>query len=105
MSAITGTWLLRMKTPVGTIEAEYRFEEDDGVLCGSARGNGETTPLTDIAVTDGAEGERVTWRQRITRPLRLNLEYDVIVTGDTLVGESRAGRLPRSRVTGERAHA
>ncbi|MEU8203520.1 hypothetical protein [Streptosporangium sp. NPDC049046] len=105
MSAIAGTWLLRMKTPVGTIEADYSFEEEDGGIRGSASGGGETTPLTDVAAEDGPAGQRVTWRQRITKPLRLNLEYDVTVNGDVLTGESRAGRLPRTRVTGERTSA
>ena len=105
MSTIAGTWLLRMKTPVGTIEATSRVENEDGVIRGSASGDGDTTPLTDIVVEDSPAGERVTWRQRITKPLRLNLEYDVTVNGDTLVGESRAGRLPRTRVTGERISA
>lgn len=102
MSSIAGTWRLRMKTPVGTIEADYRFEEDGGVIHGSATGGGETTPLKNIETEDVPGGQRVTWQQSIKRPLRLNLEYDVTVTGDTLTGESRAGRLPRTRVTGER---
>jgi hypothetical protein len=34
--------------------------------------------------------------------MRLNLEFDVVVTGDRLAGHSRAGRLPRSTVTGLR---
>jgi hypothetical protein len=105
MNTITGTWLLRMKTPVGTIEAVYRFEEAEGVISGSASGAGETTPLTDIVVQDGPTGQRVTWRQRTTKPLRLDLDYDVVVDGDALSGESRAGRLPRTRVTGERTTA
>jgi hypothetical protein len=105
MSTIAGTWLLRMKTPVGTIEADYRFENEGGVIRGSATGGGETTELTDIAVVDVPDGQRITWRQRITKPLRLNLEYDVTVSGDALAGESRAGRLPRTRVTGERISA
>ena len=105
MSSIAGTWLLRMKTPVGTIEADYHFEEEHGVVRGRASGRGETTPLTDVAVEDGPDGERVTWRQRITKPLRLNLEYDVTVNGDTLTGESRAGRLPGTPVTGVRTGA
>jgi hypothetical protein len=105
MDAIAGTWLLRMKTPIGSIEADYHFEEVDGVIRGSASGGGETTPLMDIVVRDGPTGQRVTWRQSITQPLRLNLDYDVIVAGDALSGESRAGRLPRTRVTGERTGA
>ena len=105
MNTIVGTWLLRMKTPIGTIEADYRFEEEDGVIHGNASGSGETTPLTDVVVENDASGQRVTWRQSITRPLRLNLDYDVIVNGDSLSGESRAGRLPRTRVTGKRTSA
>jgi hypothetical protein len=34
--------------------------------------------------------------------MRLNLEFDVVVDGDRLTGHSKAGRLPRSAVTGER---
>jgi hypothetical protein len=105
VNTIVGTWLLHMKTPVGTIEANYRFEEEDGVIHGSASGSGETTPLTDVVAENDASGQRVTWRQSITKPLRLNLDYDVIVNGDSLSGESRAGRLPRTRVTGKRTSA
>ncbi|MGW7535363.1 hypothetical protein [Amycolatopsis sp. NPDC054798] len=90
-----------MKTPIGTIKATYTFEETGGVLQGSASGAGETTPLADLT----ASGDRFTWRQRITRPMRLNLDYDVTVDGDSLSGESRAGRLPRTSVTGERIGA
>ncbi|WP_406636625.1 hypothetical protein [Amycolatopsis sp. WGS_07] len=101
MHTIVGTWLLRMKTPIGTMEATYTFSETDGTLTGSAVGGGETTPLADIS----ASGDQYTWRQRITRPMRLNLDYAVTVDGDTLSGESRAGRLPRTSVTGERVSA
>ncbi|MEU0916912.1 MULTISPECIES: hypothetical protein [Streptomyces] len=34
--------------------------------------------------------------------MRLDLAFDVTVTGDSLAGTSRAGRLPASRVSGLR---
>jgi hypothetical protein len=34
--------------------------------------------------------------------MRLNLDFDVVVDGDRMSGHSRAGRLPRSAVTGVR---
>jgi hypothetical protein len=105
MTGIAGTWHLRMKTPIGTFEADYRFTETDGGVTGTAVGAGEQTTLENVVRTATADGERVTWRQEITKPMRLNLEYDVTVTGDTLAGHSRAGRLPRTPVTGERAGA
>jgi hypothetical protein len=55
-------------------------------------------PLRDIVVA----GQRVTWRQSVTKPMRLNLEFEVVVDGDHLSGHSKAGRLPRSAVTGVR---
>jgi hypothetical protein len=48
------------------------------------------------------DGDRVTWRQSITRPMRLHLTFDVTVAGDELTGRSKTGRLPASKVTGRR---
>jgi len=37
-----------------------------------------------------------------TRPMRLNLRFDVAVDGDQMTGTSKAGRLPTSKVSGVR---
>jgi hypothetical protein len=63
-----------------------------------AHGAGEEVPLDDIVL----DGDRLTWKQAITKPMRLNLAFAVTATGDTLTGTSRAGRLPASKVTGVR---
>lgn len=92
---LTGQWDVTIKTPIGSLAVVYTFAEDG---TGTATGKGETVPLRDIAVA----GQRVTWRQSVTKPMRLNLEFDVVVDGDRLTGHSKAGRLPRSAVTGVR---
>ena len=102
MSAIVGTWDLRLRTPIGTLAAVYTFTEREGAVSGTAASRAETVPLLDVSCVAGPAGERVTWRQSVTRPLRLHLDFDVTVTGDTLTGQSRAGRLPRTDVTGTR---
>jgi hypothetical protein len=94
---LTGDWDVTIKTPIGSLAVVYSFA-DDGVITGTATGKGETVPVRDIVVA----GQRVTWRQSVTKPMRLNLEFDVVVDGDRLTGHSRAGRLPRSAVTGRR---
>ncbi|MFF2773893.1 hypothetical protein ACFVU3_03215 [Streptomyces sp. NPDC058052] len=94
-----GIWNLSLATPLGRMEAVVELRERATGLTGVARGAGEEVPL-DAVVLDG---DRLTWRQAVTRPLRLNLVFDVTVDGDTLRGTSRAGRLPASKVTGERA--
>jgi hypothetical protein len=95
--SIVGDWDVTIKTPIGALAVVYTFS-DDGDITGTATGKGETVPLRDIVVA----GQRVTWRQSVTKPMRLNLEFDVVVDGNRLTGHSRAGRLPRSAVTGER---
>ena len=78
------------------------FADDGGGIAGIATGQGEAVSLHDVAVINEPGGQRVTWRQAVTKPMRLNLSFDVLVNGDTLAGHSRAGRLPRSAVTGVR---
>ncbi|MER7738200.1 hypothetical protein ABTX34_07640 [Streptomyces sp. NPDC096538] len=100
-ATVEGVWDLTIATPVGRIKAAVAFRREDDALAGVASGAGEDVPLRDIAV----DGARVTWKQSVTKPLRLNLAFAVHVEGDTLEGTSRAGRLPASKVTGTRRTA
>jgi hypothetical protein len=95
---VIGDWDVTIKTPIGSLQIQYTFTEDGGTLTGSATGRGETVPLRDVTVA----GQRITWKQSVTKPMRLNLDFDVVVDGDRLTGHSKAGRLPRSTVTGVR---
>ncbi|MER6211707.1 hypothetical protein ACWDG9_42050 [Streptomyces sp. NPDC001073] len=99
--SVVGTWDLSVFTPIGKIKVVIELSEREGVLTGVARGAGEEVPLADISV----DGDRLTWKQAVTKPMRLNLAFDVTVDGDTLRGTSKAGRLPSSKVTGERRNA
>ncbi|WP_030372112.1 hypothetical protein [Streptomyces rimosus] len=96
--SIEGTWDLSMSTPIGKIKAVVEFRREDGVLAGTAHGTGEEVPLSEVVL----DSDRLTWKQSITKPMRLNLAFAVTVDGDTLTGTSKAGRLPASKVTGER---
>lgn len=98
MLPILGTWDIELKTPIGTLHAVYVFTEVDGVITGTASTKSETVPLATI----GCDGDRVTWRQSVARPMRLNLDFDVVVDDQGLSGHSRAGRLPRTAVAGTR---
>jgi hypothetical protein len=95
---LEGTWDVTIKTPIGSLAVVYVIDESDGAPTGSATLHGETVPLRELAT----DGSRATWKQAVTKPLRLNLDFDVVVEGDVMTGHSRAGRLPRSAVTGVR---
>ena len=103
MLAILGNRDLTIATPVGRLSVSMTFRDTGNGIAGTARGRGETVAVHDIVSIPGQDGEHVTWTQSITKPLRLDLVFDVVVSGDSLSGVSRAGRLPASKVTGERA--
>jgi hypothetical protein len=96
--SIAGDWDVTIKTPIGSLAVSYIFDPTDGGMAGTATLKGDTVVLQDISVI----GDRVTWHQSVSKPMRLNVDFDVIVAGDTLTGHSKAGRLPRSKVTGTR---
>jgi hypothetical protein len=93
-----GTWDLSVSTPIGKINAVVGLHERAGIWYGAAHGAGEEVPLHDVTLIEN----RLTWKQAITTPLRLNLTFDVRLDGDTMNGTSKAGRLPSSKVTGQR---
>lgn len=99
--SVEGTWDLTISTPIGRIEAIVELRREQGLLTGSADGAGEQVPLHDIVL----DGDHLTWRQAITKPMRLNLAFAVTVDGDHLAGTSKAGRLPSSKVVGQRRPA
>ncbi|MFJ8820893.1 hypothetical protein ACIREE_03830 [Streptomyces sp. NPDC102467] len=96
--SVEGIWDLSVATPIGMIKAVVELHEDGAGLAGFAHGTGEQVPLTGVRLT----GDLLTWKQAVTKPLRLNLVFVVTVDGDTLNGTSRAGRLPASKVSGAR---
>ncbi|MBE2998167.1 hypothetical protein IDM40_05520 [Nocardiopsis sp. HNM0947] len=99
---VTGDWDLTITTPIGRIEPTVRITEEGGALSGIAWTEGaEPEELLDLEF----DGARLTWRQRVRRPLRLNLRFELDVDGDELSGVSRAGRLPASTVRGRRTRS
>ncbi len=102
MSGLAGRWTLIMRTPVGRIRAEMVFGEDGHGFTGTAAAGAETVPLRDIRSSIVGGVEHVTWTQSIRKPMRLDLDFEVELVGDGMHGHSRAGRLPRSTVFGER---
>lgn len=77
-----------------------RITEEDGALSGVAWSEGEDP---DELVGLILDGDRLTWRQVVTRPIRLNLVFALTVDGDEMTGTSKTGRLPASKVAARRA--
>lgn len=97
---VAGRWDVSIATPLGRQAVVYDITVAGGAVAGTATQGGETTPLLDLA----ASGNRLTWSQHVTRPMKLHLRFDVTVDGDGMAGTAKAGMLPASKLTGVRRH-
>jgi hypothetical protein len=95
---IDGAWAVAIATPIGTQRVTLTFATTDGGLAGTATQGADVVPLIEPRLA----GDRLTWTQHVTRPLRLTLRFEVVVAGDTMTGTAKAGLLPASRLTGQR---
>ena len=94
-----GAWNATLRTPIGVMKAVFHITDVDGVLGGVATSDAETVDIVDAV----AEGNRLTWTQMVTTPMKLTLKFDVTVDGDTMSGGYKAGIFPSSKVEATRA--
>jgi len=101
MTDFAGSWDATLVTPIGTMLVVFDITEVDGVIGGVAKSDAETVEILDAV----AEGNRLTWTQMVTTPMKLTLKFDVNVEGDTMTGGYKAGIFPASKVHATRSQA
>lgn len=101
MTTFAGTWDVTIDTLIGKMEVVFDITEQDGEIHGIARSDAETVDFVDAV----ADGNRLTWTQAVTTPMRLTLKFEVTVEGDSMTGTSKAGMFPASKVNGSRSSA
>jgi len=101
MTEFAGSWNATLVTPIGTMIVVFDITDVDGVIGGVAKSDAETVDILDAV----ADGDRLTWTQHVTTPMKLTLKFDVTVDGDTMTGGYKAGIFPSSKVNATRASA
>lgn len=97
-SDFNGDWDTTIATPVGKLEVRLSISIKNGNIQGKATQGDETVEF----ITPLLHGNKLTWSLRITKPMRLNLKFEVTADGDQMTGFARAGILPASKLTGKR---
>ncbi|WP_214625923.1 DJ-1/PfpI family protein [Paenibacillus agaridevorans] len=97
-SDLAGNWETFIATPVGKMPVLLSIVIRDGDLQGTATQGDETVEL----IHPDWQNDRLSWSLRVTKPMRLNLKFEVAVNGDVMTGIAKAGILPASKVTGKR---
>jgi len=82
---VQGKWNITIKTPMG---------DKSGVLELNVSGKTLTGSLSDaehhVAISDGrVEGNKLSWKAKITKPMRLSFKFTAIVEQDRISGDAR----------------
>ncbi|WP_010268122.1 DJ-1/PfpI family protein [Paenibacillus senegalensis] len=98
-SVFDGVWDTTIATPVGKLEVKLSITASNGVVQGTAAQGNEISEFINPVLMDN----KLTWSLRITKPMRINLKFEVEVDGERMTGSARAGILPASQLTGIRS--
>ncbi|MFC9774357.1 DJ-1/PfpI family protein [Paenibacillus chitinolyticus] len=93
-----GDWDTTIATPVGKLQIKLSITTQNGTIQGKAIQGKEIVEFLNPAL----EGDKLTWMLPITKPMRLNLKFEVSAHGDEMTGTAKAGMLPSSKLTGNR---
>jgi hypothetical protein len=82
---VQGKWNITIKTPMGDKSGVLELKVDGKSLTGS---------LCDaehhVAISDGrVEGNQLSWKAKITKPMRMSFKFTAIVDQDRISGDAR----------------
>jgi len=97
-SVFDGDWDTTITTPVGSLPVKLSITTSDGLIQGTAIQGDEAVNFMNPVLQDN----KLAWSLRITKPMRLNLKFEVAADGNHMTGIAKAGVLPASRLTGIR---
>jgi len=97
--AIDGKYEIVVQSPMGAQPSTLELKADGAALTGTQSAQGRSQAITDGKV----DGKTVSWKNAITTPFPMTLEFSGTVEGDTLNGNVKAGSFGSFPFTGKRA--
>ncbi|MFD2046551.1 DJ-1/PfpI family protein [Ornithinibacillus salinisoli] len=95
---IHGTWDTIISTPIGKLSVLFDFATKDGKLAGTGKQGNDIVALENLT----HKGNQLKWSMKVTKPMRLSLQFKANIDNDTIFGEAKARMLPASKLTGHR---
>lgn len=97
--AVDGTWKLVVNTPMGAQESTLVITSSGATLTGTqSAGSGEGRPIDEGTV----DGNDITWKASITKPMPMTLEFSGTVEGDNISGSVKLGMFGSAPFSGTR---
>jgi hypothetical protein len=98
--AVDGTWNLTVNTPMGEQKSTLVVASSGNTLTGTqSAGHGEGKPIEDGEIN----GNEISWKASITKPMAMTLQFSGTVEGDTINGSVKLGMFGSAKFSGARA--
>ena len=98
--AVDGNWKMTVNTPMGPQESTLSLSTSGDQLSGTQTApDGSIASISDVIV----DGNNISWKASITKPMSLTLEFSGTVDGDTLSGTVKLGMLGSTSFSGGRS--
>lgn len=99
-ATIDGMWKMTLATPLGPQSFTGRLAtRDEGRVVTGTLYSGNLDPASFEGTADG---NHLVWDLKVTKPVKVTLNYDVLIDGDTLTGKVKMGIFGKAKLTGER---
>ncbi len=97
--SIEGSWDVVLNTPMGKQKGKMNVSLSGSDLSGEIQ-----SPMGSILMREGkVDGDKATWLCGVTKPISMDLEFDVLVDGDAFTGTVKVGPMGKNAVEGKRA--
>jgi hypothetical protein len=81
---VEGKWNITIKTPMGDKSGVLELKVDGNKLSGSLSDADHHVPISDGEVA----GNRLTWKAKITKPMRLSFKFSALIEEDRISGSA-----------------
>ncbi|MBW2941316.1 hypothetical protein [Zhongshania aquimaris] len=97
--SIAGSWDVILNTPMGKQKGKMTVTLNGDEIVGEIQ-----SPMGNIPMKEGKlDGDKGTWLCGVTKPISMNLEFDVLFEGDAFTGTVKVGPMGKNVVEGKRA--
>jgi hypothetical protein len=97
--SVDGKYEIVVQSPMGPQPSTLEIKAEGNVLTGTQSAQGRSQPITDGKV----DGNAVSWKNAITTPFPMTLEFAGTVDGDNISGNVKAGSFGSFPFSGKRA--
>lgn len=98
--AADGKWQLTINTPLGAQQSTLTISASGNTLAGTqSAATGDERPIEDGTVN----GDQLSWKASINKPMPMTLEFTATVQGDSIQGSVKLGPFGTQSFRGVRA--